>query len=119
MTGEQLDSLRHKLERKLGLETAEEEVALLLTDELLDAEQELLLYLGAEELEEQFFPKAVELAALYFQRDRKELGESGLKSLSYTEGQISQTEQFLTPKELRSAAAGILDSLARYRRVRC
>ena len=119
MTGEQLELLQTRLQRKLGLETAEEDVAMLLCDELLDAESEILLYLGADTLEEQFFPKTVELAALYFQRDRRELGESGLRSASYTEGQISQTESYLTPKELRSGAAAVLESLARYRRVTC
>ena len=119
MTTQQLEILRQKLQRKLGLEEPEEEVTLLLCDELLDAESELMLYLGTDQLDEQFFPKAVELAALYFQRDKRELGDSGLKSASDSEGQVSQMESYLTPKELRSGAMAILESLARYRRVRC
>lgn len=117
MTGERLDRLYPRLLRKLGIEEADEETELLLVDELSDAESELMLYLGVEELEEQFEPKLLELAALCFQRDRRELGESSLKSASYAEGQISQSESYLTPKEFRSGAQEILASLARYRRV--
>lgn len=119
MTGEQMELALTRLERKLGLEGPEEDTVLLLEDELLDAEGELLLYLGADALEDRFLPKAVELAALYYQRDRGEQGTAGLKSAGYTEGQVSQTESYLTPAEFRSGVAEVLESLARYRRVTC
>ncbi|MCD7881490.1 MAG: hypothetical protein LUG47_07505 [Clostridiales bacterium] len=119
MTNEQMESSLERLARKLGLDNPEEDVALLLEDELLDAEGELLIYLGVSSLEEQFLYKAVELAALYYQRDRWELEGGGLRSSAYSEGQISQSEQYLSPAELRAGTAEILDSLARYRRVSC
>lgn len=119
MTRVQTEQALNRLCRRLGLEQPEEEVLLLLEDELLDAECELLLYLGADSLEEQFLSKTVELAALYYQRDRRELENGGLQSASYAEGQISQSERYLTPSEFRSGVAEILESLARYRRVSC
>ncbi|MCD8381404.1 MAG: hypothetical protein LUC30_00590 [Clostridiales bacterium] len=119
MTSEQMESSLERLERKLGLEEPEEDVVLLLEDELLDAEGELMLYLGVSSLEEQFLYKTVELAALYYQRDRWELESGGLRTSAYSEGQISQSEQYLSPAELRAGTAEILDSLARFRRVSC
>ena len=119
MTEAQMELALARLLRKVGLESPEEELLLLLTDELLDAEGELLLYLGMDSLEERFLPKAVELAALYYQRDCRELESGGLKSSSYGEGQISQSEQYLSPAEFRSGMTEILESLARYRRVTC
>ena len=119
MTGAQTEQALARLCRRLGMEDAEEDTLLLLEDELLDAETELLLYLGADSLEEQWLSKAVELAALYYQRDRRELEGGGLQSASYAEGQISQSERYLSPAEFRSGVAEILESLARYRRVTC
>lgn len=119
MTSEQVNQLLQRLQRKLGLEEAEEDELLLLNDELLDAYGELLIYLGMSDLEESFFPKVVELAALYYRRDQRELEGGGLKSSGYTEGQISQTESYLTPAEFRSGVEEVLDSLSRYRRVTC
>lgn len=119
MNGAQTEAALARLCRRLGLEAAEEDTLLLLEDELNDAECELLLYLGADSLEEQWLSKAVELAALYYQRDRRELEGGGLQAASYTEGQVSQSEQYLTPAAFRAGVAEILESLARYRRVSC
>lgn len=119
MTETQTEEALARLKRRLGLESPEEEILLLLGDELLDAEGELLLYLGADALEEAWLGKTVELAALYYQRDRRELEGGGLKAASYAEGQISQSEQYLSPAEFRSGVAEVLESLARYRRVSC
>lgn len=119
MTEALMELAMARLIRKLGLEEPEEEVTLLLTDELLDAEGELLLYLGMDSLEEQFLSKAVELAALFYQRDKRELDKTALRSESYSEGQISQSQSYLTPAEFRSGMAEVLESVARYRRVSC
>jgi len=119
MTEAQMELAVTRLIRRLGLEEPEEEVILLLTDEVLDAEGELLLYLGMESLEERFLPKVVELAGLFYQRDAAELGESLLRAESYTEGQISQSRQYLSLSEYRAGLSEVLESLARYRRVSC
>lgn len=108
-----------QLLRRLRMREPDEEEILLLTDEVLDAEGELLLYLGMDELEERFLPKVVELAALFYERDRHELERSGLKSESYAEGQISQSQTYLSLSEFRSGVAEVLESLARFRRVSC
>lgn len=119
MTDTQTEAALARLCRRLGLDNPEEDALLLLEDELNAAEYEILLYLGAAELEDSWLTKAVELAALYYQRDRRELESGGLQSAAYTEGQISQSEQYLTPAALQAGAAEILRSLARYRRVSC
>lgn len=119
MTAAQIEQALAKLCRRLGLESPEEDTLLLLEDELNDAACEVLLYLGADNLEECWLGKVTELAALYYQRDRRELEGGGLQSASYTEGQVSQSEQYLTPSAFQAGVAEILDSLARYRRVSC
>lgn len=119
MTAAQMEEALAKLCRRLGLEDPEENTLLLLEDELTDAACELLLYLGADQMEQAWLSKVVELAALYYQRDRRELEGGGLQSSSYTEGQISQSEQYLTPAAFQAGVAEVLESLARYRRVSC
>lgn len=119
MTAAQMEQALAKLCRKLGLEEPEEDTLLLLQDELEDAGSEVLLYLGADSLEDAWLSKVVELAALYYQRDQRELEGGGLQSASYAEGQISQSEQYLTPSAFRAGVAEVLESLARYRRVSC
>ena len=89
----------------------------LLGDELLDAEGELLLYLGWEALDETLMGKAVELAALYYQQDR--MMERGYRSRNYSEGQVSQSDSYLTPDQMRETAEELFRGLARYRRVTC
>ncbi len=120
MTAELLEQAAERLARRLSLDaqTAEDE-AVSLQDALLAAEWEVLLYLGADTLEERFLSKTVELAALLWRRDRWEETRAGLKSATYTEGQVSQSESYLSPAEFRSGVAEVLESLARYRRVPC
>lgn len=120
MTAELLEQAAARLARKLSLDAqAAEDEAVTLQDALLEAEWELLLYLGTDELEERFLTKAVELAALLWRRDRREEASAGLKSASYAEGQVSQSESYLSPAEFRAGVAEVLESLARYRRVTC
>jgi hypothetical protein len=119
MNSERQEALYLRLVRRLGLSDPEEEVQLLLWDVLEDARSEVLSYLGVRELEERFEPKVVELAALFFRRDRQELESAMLRSASYSEGQLSHSESYLTPNELHAGMQEILSTLARYRRVSC
>ena len=117
MTDEILELLLQSLQRKLSLTDPDSDEEMLMADELENAERELLLYLGTEQLEERFYGKAVELAALYYRQDT--LSEQGCASRSYTEGQVTQSDSYFTPAQLKEAAAELFDSLARYRRVSC
>ncbi len=117
MTDEVLESCLARLQRKLGLEEADEDELLLLQDEVEDAEREVLTYLGCEELESRFLSQVLDLAALYYQKDVAEGG--GRQSYSYSEGQVSESITYLTEAEYRSGVTEILDSLARYRVVSC
>lgn len=117
MTEREMERLLVRLERKLELEEPEEDVLITLSDELADAENELKLFLNLEELPCVMEGKIVELAALFFRRDSNEAG--GVSSTSYSEGQITQSDHFIGPREYRAAVSEILDSVARYRRVAC
>ncbi len=117
MTEERLEAALERLQRKLSLTDPDSDELALLSDELLDAEGELLLYLGWDELDETLLGKTIELAALYYQQDR--LTERGYSSRGYSEGQVSQNDNYLTPAQIQETAQELLHSLARYRRVTC
>ncbi|MCD7837833.1 MAG: hypothetical protein LUG65_02830, partial [Clostridiales bacterium] len=93
MTDEVMETLLVQLERKLGMDTPEDDEIALMEDELTDAEGELLLYLGVDELDSKMLGKVVELAALFYRRDVSEA--EGRKSSAYTEGQVSQSDTYL------------------------
>ena len=113
MTEVLLETLLERLQRKLSLTDPDSEELALLADELTDAEGKLLLYLDMDSLEERFHGTVVELAALYYQQDKQ--SEDGC----YTEGQVTQSDSYLTPSQLKQAEAEVLESVARYRRVSC
>ena len=115
MTEEKLDALLVRLIRKLKLSEPDETICDLLTDELMDAESELLLYLNRQELPPGMDGKVVELAALFYRRDSADM--DGLSAASYSEGQVSQSETYLSPAEYRAAVADITRSVAQYRLV--
>lgn len=117
MTEDKLTTLILRLQRRLGLADTDMETDLLLTDELLDAEGELLLYLNREQLPAGMDGKVVELAALFYQQDTVETAP-GVKSTSYSEGSVSQSETYQTAEDNRLAADAVLASVARYRLVR-
>lgn len=117
MTGETRDELLARLVRKLRLEDLDEDLLTLLEDELDDAEAEILLELRMDELEERFFSKLVELAAVYYRQDAVQMGD--VKSHTYTEGKVSESETYFTPDEFKQQERAILNSLKRYRQVRC
>jgi hypothetical protein len=118
MTDELLNRLYPRLQRKLGtsgLDTSLEEEEQLI-GALDRAESELLLYLGVEKLEERFDQKLVELAALYYRRDTADQPDA--KSVSVTEGALTQSVTYLSPEERQRQEQAIFASLARYRVVR-
>lgn len=114
MTTEVLELLISRLTRKLGLDEPESDVLILLEDELCDAEAELLLYLNREELPAAMQSKVVELAALFYRRDITE--EPNLKAASYSEGDVSQSETYMTTAEFQTAVTELLSGIAHWRR---
>ena len=106
MTEVLLETLLERLQRKLSLPDPD------------SAEGKLLLYLDVDALEERFHGTVVELAALYYQQD-KQSEDGGYASRSYTEGQVTQSDSYLTPSQLKQAEAEVLERIARYRRVSC
>lgn len=114
---EAIETLLRRAKRRLGQELNEEEEQRL-TNALYDAEEELLLYLNRLELREQMYGKVVELAVLFYHRDHQEGG--GVKSSSYSEGDVSQSVTYQTDTEYRAAVDAVLRSVSHWRRrVRC
>lgn len=118
MTVEMLEVAREKLLRKLSVTVQDSETEALLADALEDAESALLLYLRWDELTAALLPKVVELAALYYRRDIDGATSGALKSRSYSEGEVSQSESYLDAADYAAAEQTILDGLAKYREVR-
>jgi hypothetical protein len=114
VTDERREALCQRLVRRLNLEEPDEDVLVLLEDELEDAEAELLLYLNRETLPEALYPKVQELAALYARRDLAD--NPDLCSMSYSEGDTSQSETYLTVKDYRDQEDDLLSSVAHWRR---
>lgn len=117
MTETTMDTLIDRLTLRLRLEEPEEDELLLMQEELESAEQELLLYLGEDTLDEKLWGYVLELASLYYRKDCGEV--SGLKSYSYSEGQITERTEHVSDKEFRGGVAEVLHALSRYRRVPC
>lgn len=116
MTDEVLASLLERLTRHLSLSDPDDAAVVLLTEELTEAEEELLIYLNMEELPARLYGYLVKLAAVFYRRDTAD-GSGGLKSASYSEGDVSQNETYLTGEEYQQQADTLLASLARYRQV--
>lgn len=118
MTDEMLGMAKEKLFRKLAITDPDSAIEALLNDELEDAECALLLYLRWDELTAVMLSKVVELAALYYQRDTVGATSGVIKSSSYSEGNVSQSESYLDTTDYAAAEQAILDGLAKYREVR-
>ena len=114
MTDERLEAMQGRLVRRLNLEEPDDDVLVLLEDELEDAEAELLLYLNRETLPEALYPKVLELADLYARRDLAD--NPDLCSMSYSEGDVSRSETYLTGKDYRDQEDDLLSSVAHWRR---
>jgi hypothetical protein len=114
VTDERLEAMQGRLVRRLNLEEPDDDVLVLLEDELEDAEAELLLYLNREPLPEALYPKVLELADLYARRDLAD--NPDLASASYSEGDTSQSETYLTGKDYRDQEDDLLSSVAHWRR---
>lgn len=118
MTEELLTKAKERLLRKLALPEPEPDTLALLEDELEDAESALLLYLRWEELKETLLSKVVELAALYYRRDTSGTSSGPVKSRSYSEKDVSQSETYLSAEDYDAAEQALLTGLAKYREVR-
>ena len=115
MTEAQHEKAYAKLIRKLKLTEQSGDDVARLEDALEEAEGALLLYLRWDEMRDVLLAK---LAALYYRRDTAGVTSGGVKSSSYTEDKISQSETYLTTGDYATAEQDILDGLARYREVR-
>lgn len=117
MTSDQLDMLLTRLQLKLGLglDDPDDDVTAALEADLVEAEGELLLYLGVCRLKEVFYPKLVELAAVYYQRDTAEAGHPGMQDISVTEGNLSQKVTYRSGESWQAQEQAIFHSIARYR----
>lgn len=113
------EALLSDLSERLSIE--EDDAALVAA--LEDAGADVQLYLGYtdDEWEVDDLPAAIQrkvgqLAALYYQRDVAEIAASGLSSASYKEGDVQQSESYLSPADYQDKADRLLATLARYRR---
>ena len=114
MTQAELNAALPRLSRALGL--GDEADTAHLTDALCAAEESILRYLNREKLPVCAQSLLIELAALKYLRTD---GTGVRKSVSYAEGQLSQSESYYTPAELQEGDAALLRTLTPYRRVAC
>ena len=108
MTVEMLEAAKEKLIRKLSIAAPDSETEALLEDALEDAECALLLYLRWDEVTTALLPKVVELASLYYQRSIGRAASGALKSWSYSENQVSQSESYLDAADYAAAEQALL-----------
>lgn len=81
------------------------------------AETDIALYLNTKlPLPDEFIPKIKELAKLKITGDH--LASNQLKARSYQEGEISESETYLTADDIKSRESILLSSLNTYRRCR-
>ena len=114
MTQAELTAALPGLRRALSLG---DEADARLADALEAAEEAILRYLNREKLPECAHSLLVELAALKYLRGTG--ADAGQKSVSYAEGQLSQSESYYSPAEFQAGEAALLGTLAPYRQVRC
>lgn len=113
MTEARREELSGRLARLLKLDDEDEDILMMLEDALEDAEAELLLYLNRETLPAAMERKVRELAAIYA---RQTLAENpNLASVSYSEGDVSHSEHYLTGKDYQAQADEVLASVAHWR----
>lgn len=113
MTQAELTAALPGLRRALGL--GDEADGARLADALEAAEESILRYLNREKLPDCAQNLLVELAALKYLRGNG----AEKKSVSYAEGQLSQSESYYAPAEFQEGETALLRTLAPYRRVRC
>ncbi len=113
--GTELTALE-RLEIKLGIEDASEQLEAILNEYLNDAEQEIKLFLNIpedEELETRFVSSQIQLASIYYKKDTGK----NVKSESYSEGVVSESTTYLIGADYDGMCNDVLQKLARYRRV--
>lgn len=113
MTQAELISALPRLRRALG-QLGEHTDDALLQDALETAQEKLLRYLNRDTLPGSAECLLIELAALCHLRNHPGYGR---RSESYSEGQLSQSESYLTPEEFQEGEAALLRALAPYRQV--
>lgn len=78
---------------------------------ILEAEADICIYLRKNKpLPENLESKILEVARLRILKAKAQSGQ--LKSVSYTEGELSKTETYLTPEDFEKAESKVLDSLS-------
>lgn len=114
MTDEHFEELLSRLEQRLNMEEPDSSQRHEMEQCILEAEGELLLYLNRVTLPQQMEGKVVELAAVYYRRDNRE--QTTVKAASYSEGDVSQSETYLSDQDYQNAADAVLRSVAHWRR---
>lgn len=125
MNEQEKQLLLFKLEQRLGLvldEDTENQMEIENTEKrmemaLMNAEEELRLYLNCCKLPGILSGKLVELAAIDFRQAQARGSQPvGVKSSSFSEGDVSQSVTYMTAQDVQAAKDSILKSIAHYRR---
>lgn len=115
-----MERLLVKLEYKLGMDDPEDDAVRALEGSITEAENDLLLYLNVDclnHLVRRLEGKILELATINFQQNRaRSAMPGGVKSSSYSEGDVSQSVTYLTAQDVQTAKDAVLRSIAQYRR---
>jgi hypothetical protein len=101
-----------RLGRKIGSEKQIDTDTL--NDYLEEAKDIINLFLNVEQFNDAFASKAVEIAAILYEKDET---DKHVKSESYSEGVVSENTTYLTSDSFDVQIDGVLNSLKRYRRV--
>ena len=114
MTRHLLNEALTRLSVLLRLEDADADTTLL-TALLEQAESRVCCYLGRALLPDYALQTVIELATLrYYRTDTA----GGKRSESYSEGELSQSESYLTPQDFAESEAALLRTLSSFRQVR-
>ena len=101
-----------RLGRKIGSEKQIDTDTL--NDYLEEAKDIINLFLNVEQFNDAFASKAVEIAAILYEKDE---ADKHVKSESYSEGVVSENTTYLTSDSFDVQIDSVLNSLKRYRRV--
>lgn len=105
-----------KLEQKLGLNRPDEDTFNLMVNCMTSAREEMQLYLNCCKIPHSLSGKLVELAAIDFQQAQARSIQNGMKSATYSEGDVSQSVTYMTTQDTQTAKDSVLRSIAHYRR---
>ena len=111
-----METALERLKIKLGIEDASEQLDTILEGYLLDADNEIRLYLNIdseEELDVRFVSTQIQLASIFYKKDTGK----DVKSESYSEGVVSESTTYMNGSDYDGMIQDVLQKLARYRRV--